>query len=174
MNNNKIIRFLLSLIICLVFTEANGVYAAERKVVQEGQQANDFTLKTVEGKTVSLSEYKGKIVVMNFWTTWCTYCQEEMEELNKFSEEMQSVNVELLGVNVTSSEENERAVIQFVNHADIPYRVGMDVNGEVSKSYNIIGIPTTFIIDEKGIVRKKILGPVTSNLLKEAILHRKN
>ncbi|WP_299092943.1 TlpA disulfide reductase family protein [uncultured Metabacillus sp.] len=173
MKKNLIIRFLLSLLICHFFISANVVKASERKVVLEGKQAIDFTLKTVEGRTVSLSEYKGKVVVINFWTTWCTYCQEEMEELNKFSEEMKSFNVELLSVNVTSAEENKQAVIQFISHANMPYRVGLDVKGEVSQLYRIIGIPTTYIIDEQGIVQKKILGPVTSPILKETIIHIK-
>ncbi|WP_338786774.1 TlpA disulfide reductase family protein [Metabacillus sp. FJAT-53654] len=145
------------------------VDAAENRIMIEGEKAVDFTLKTVEGKAFNLSDYTGKIVVVNFWTTWCTYCQEEMEELIKFREEAKSLNVELLGVNVTSSEQSENVVIQFVKDLELPFQVGLDVHGEVSKTYQIIGIPTTFIIDKKGIVKKKLLGPVTSDMLKELI-----
>ncbi|MBO1514490.1 peroxiredoxin family protein [Metabacillus bambusae] len=160
---------ILSFLISNLFISSEIVDAAENRFVIEGEKAVDFTLKTVDGKVFNLSDYAGKIVIVNFWTTWCTYCQEEMEELIKFRKEANSLNVELLGVNVTSSEQSEKAVIHFVKGIDLPFQVGLDVHGEVSKTYQIIGIPTTFIIDKKGIVKKKLIGPVTSDMLKELI-----
>jgi peroxiredoxin len=162
----------LFILLCLCFLvfnlsiATNIVEASEKRIVIEGEKAANFTLKSVEGKEINLSDYYGKVVVVNFWTTWCTYCQEEMEELINFSSEMKSSHVELLGVNVTSSEKGEQAVVQFVNGLDLPFHVGLDIKGEVSKMYQIIGIPTTFIIDREGIVRKKILGPITAEMLK--------
>jgi peroxiredoxin len=169
LSKKMLISMILSFLISNLIISSEIVNAAENRIVIEGEEAIDFTLKTVEGKAFNLSDYAGKIVVVNFWTTWCTYCQEEMAELIKFREEAKSLNVELLGVNVTSSEQSEKAVIQFVKQLDLPFQVGLDVHGIVSKEYQIIGIPTTFIIDEKGIVKKKLLGPVTSDMLKELI-----
>jgi peroxiredoxin len=70
---------------------------------------------------------------------------------------------------VTSAENSVQAVSQFVKGLDLPFQIVLDENGEVSKKYQVLGIPTTYIIDQKGIVRKKILGPVTSDMLKNVI-----
>ena len=166
-------RLLLSII--AFFFVLNGLFipdfvaAGELGSATVGEKAVNFTLKTVDGKRMNLADLRGKVVVVNFWTTWCEYCQEEMEELVKFSKDTKSSNVELLGVNVTTSERSEQSVIQFVNGLDLPFPIGLDVQGEVSRMYRIIGIPTTYIIDREGMVRKKILGPVTGDMLKQAI-----
>ena len=165
----------LFLRICAVFLVLNVLFipdfalAGELESATVGEKAANFTLKTVDGKSMNLADFHGKVVVVNFWTTWCEYCQEEMEDLVKFSKDTKSSNVELLGVNVTTSERSEQGVIQFVNSLDLPFPIGLDVQGEVSRMYKIIGIPTTYIIDREGIVRQKILGPVTGDMLKHAI-----
>lgn len=145
------------------------VAASEAGSAAVGEKAANFTLNTVNGKKLNLADLRGKIVIVNFWTTWCEYCKEEMDELVKFAKDTKSANVELVGVNVTTAEKSERGVIQFVRDLDLPFPVGLDIKGEVSRTYKVIGIPTTYIIDREGIVRQKILGPVTGDMLKHAI-----
>lgn len=171
MKKQLFISMLVSFLVINLWCTTDFIEAKGNRNVIEGEQSIDFALKTVEGKEIKLSHFYGKVIVVNFWTTWCAYCQEEMEELNKFYSETRSLNVELLGVNVTSSEKSEQAVRQFVEILDLPFQIGLDVEGEVSKMYQIIGIPTTFIIDREGIVRKKILGPVTADILNHTISH---
>ncbi len=136
--------------------------------IEEGEKAISFTLETNTDKVFHLDDLKGKTVIINFWTTWCTYCQEELAELISFYKENKE-DIELVSVNLTSSERNKQEVIQFINHSKIPFTVPMDINGEVAKKYKIIGIPTTFIIDQNGMVRKKVLGPVTAEMLHQII-----
>jgi peroxiredoxin len=167
MKKRYFLLMLLSFICVYFFSGINQTEASGEMI--EGEKAADFTLKTVDEKVIKLSDFNGKVVVINFWTTWCAYCQEEMDELIKFSGETKSANVELLGVNVTSAENNIQAVSQFVNGLHLPFHIVLDVKGEVSKQYQVLGIPTTYIIDGKGIVRKKILGPVTAEMLKNVI-----
>jgi len=157
------IIFFLFLIIGIALSNVPKVSA-----LNEGEKASDFTLETNSNKSIRLEDLKGKIVVMNFWTTWCTYCQEEISELQTFYKE-KGEDVELIAVNLTSSEQSKQGVLQFINQSNIPFIVPMDVNGEVAKKYNIIGIPTTFIIDKKGMITKKILGPVTADMLQQLI-----
>lgn len=136
--------------------------------IEEGEKAISFTLETNTNKVFHLDDLKGKTVIINFWTTWCTYCQEELAELISFYKENKE-DIELVSVNLTSSERSKQEVIQFISHSKIPFTVPMDINGEVAKKYKIIGIPTTFIIDQNGMVRKKVLGPVTAEMLHQII-----
>ncbi len=156
-------RMILVLLVVSFVTTNNQVVNANN----EGEQALDFTLETSKEQLIKLKSFKGKTLVLNFWTTWCTYCQEEITELNKFYSE-KGEDIELMGVNITSSEQSKQAVVQFIENAQIKFLIGMDINGDVSKKYGIIGIPTTFIIDKSGVIKKKIVGPVNATMLHHA------
>ncbi len=162
---NKTSKFVFFLFIVSFVTFSNTSYGS---ALEQGENAHNFTLETNTSKSLSLEELKGKIVVINFWTTWCTYCQEELAELTTFYEAKKE-DVDLIAVNLTSSEQSKQEVLQFINHSNIPFTVLMDVNGEVAAKYKIIGIPTTFIINKKGMVIKKVLGPVTAEMLSQII-----
>ncbi|APH05531.1 TlpA family protein disulfide reductase [Bacillus weihaiensis] len=131
-------------------------------------RASEFTLLTSSDQKVKLSDYKGKIVVLPFWTTWCGYCQEELMELSDFYE--QGIDgVEIVAINVTSSESSVEDVRQFSQQAKLTFTVGLDIDGKVAKDYRIMGVPTTFIIDENGMVAHKVMGPITSEQLTKLI-----
>lgn len=163
------VALLLLLFVAINLSFINSVGASGTKHVVEGQKVIDFTVKDVDGSNIHLADYQGKVIVLNFWTTWCAYCQEEMEEMVKFSSEADSAKIKLIAINVTASEKSEQAVINFAKDSNIPFQIGLDSNGEVAKTYQLIGIPTTYIIDQVGIVRKKILGPITADILKSYI-----
>lgn len=165
----KIFSIFISIIFVFHFTSFLHRADAELKRSAVEEEAKDFHIKSVEGKEIVLSEYKGKIVILNFWTTWCTYCQEEIDELIRFSNTTRNQNVEVIGINVTPSEKDARSVIHFVKTVNIPFQIGLDLNGELSKTYQIIGIPTTYIINRRGQISNKLLGPVTEEVLKEQI-----
>ncbi|MDQ0229495.1 TlpA disulfide reductase family protein [Metabacillus malikii] len=128
------------------------------------QKATDFTTETFTGQTITLSDYEGEIIVLNFWTTWCQYCQEEMEELIRFAGAKEP-NVHIIAINVTSEESSENAVKHFVNQIKLPFQIGLDKNGAIAQKYQVIGIPTTFIINKRGEISKKIFGPIHADLL---------
>lgn len=136
---------------------------------QPMEKASDFTIPSLSEEAISLSDFRGQIVILNFWTTWCNYCQEEMSELNKFTNENKAQNIVLIGVNVTSSESSKNVVSNFAKQFNLTFPIGLDLTGKVAKDYHLMGIPTTIIIDQKGIIRNKLLGPVTDDMLHNAI-----
>lgn len=158
----KLLIVCLFIITCFLTNEA---YASN----SIGEKASEFTVKTVEGKQIRLSDYKGKVMVLNFWTTWCTYCQEEMQELIDFTNEVKSLDINVVAINVTNTERSKKAVEQFINSTEIPFVIGLDEDGEITKDYRVIGIPTTFIIDKGGRMKRIFYGPITKEILMKEI-----
>ncbi len=134
----------------------------------EGKQAIDFTLQDRNGAEVSLHSYKGKNVVLNFFATWCSPCQEEMPVLVKLDEQLGENSV-VLGVNMTSQEKSQQDVQPFLEYFNAKYKVLFDTEGDVLKKYSLIGIPTTFIINKDGIIIKRINGVITEEMLPEIV-----
>ena len=130
-----------------------------------GQAAPNFTLKDVmEGKEYSLGQFKGKVVLVNFFTFFCAPCREEMPHLSKLNQELQAKGYQTLGIGLASSSEQLQTLTKQLG---LSYPVLMG-NNEVSQSYgNIQLVPTTFIIDRQGKIAHKILGARTeADLLK--------
>lgn len=142
---------------------------AEEKTLKVGDKAPDFLLKDLVDKEHKLSDYKGKVVFLNFFASWCPYCVEEIPELNGLYEEF-SENKEfvLLGINIR---ESKTKVAQFVKNKDIKYTILLDSDGKLAKVYQVVGIPLNVVIDKNGIIKfldhslpgKKLI----ENLLKE-------
>lgn len=140
------------------------------EVVEVSNPAPQFVTKTLDGETVKLSDFIGKKVIINFWTTWCPPCQEEIPELQKFyAESMNDEEVVLLGLNITSDDLGIDVIHQFKEYYGITYPILLDEKREITNSYEILTIPTTFIVDEKGNLEKQIIGPLTNEMLNELI-----
>ncbi|WP_273835659.1 redoxin domain-containing protein [Guptibacillus sedimenti] len=142
-----------------------GIYKtviADRSVGTEvGDQAADFTLETMEGKEVSLSDYEGQPVFLNFWATWCPPCEEEMPDIQQFSDEY-GEEVAVLSVNFTKFEPNKEAIPKFVESHNLTFPILMDREGKVGENlYQVISMPTSFMIDREGVIRQKRVGPLT-------------
>ncbi|MFV8827390.1 peroxiredoxin family protein [Alkalihalobacterium sp. APHAB7] len=147
-----------------IFRQVDEAVAATSKVgAFENEVAPNFELLNLEGKKVSLEDYRGRKVILNFFATWCPPCQEEMPLLVHLDEELKDKNIVMLGVNMTSQERNSNDVRPFLSQYNAEYDVVFDVDGKVMKNYHIIGIPTTFMVNEKGIIEKRINGIVTPN-----------
>lgn len=118
--------------------------------------APDFALKDLNGKTVKLSDYRGKIVVLNFWAVWCKYCKQEMPDFNELNKEFKKNNdAVILAVDV---QEDIGTVNKFLSQNNIKLNVLMDESGAVAQQYGLQGYPTTFIIDKDGNVTKMFPG----------------
>ncbi|MGM0844808.1 MAG: peroxiredoxin family protein [Bacillota bacterium] len=117
-----------------------------------GTPAPDFTLNTLSGEEVSLSDYRGKKVLINFWAAWCTPCTKELPALEAFNKA--SPGVEVISINI-DPEDNAK---QFAEKAGISFPVLLDEYDEVNEEYRVISIPTTMLIDENGIVTNKHIG----------------
>lgn len=130
---------------------------------QEGQptdgQAPDFTLTTFDGQTITLSELRGQVVIVNFWASWCGPCREEAPALERIWRAYRDRGVAVIGVTYADEDANAMA---FMDEYDLTYLIGPDRGTEISGDlYNIQGVPETFIIDQAGNVHQFILAAVT-------------
>lgn len=135
--------------------------------VQEGNKAPDFQLKTLEGNEIKLSDLQGKKVILNFWATWCPPCKAEMPHMKEFYQEQSSNNIEILAVNLTIAEKDPNQVNNFVEDYGLPFPVLLDSDGSVGKTYQAVTIPTSYLIDTKGFIQKKIVGPMDKEMMKD-------
>ncbi|WP_455675584.1 TlpA family protein disulfide reductase, partial [Pradoshia sp.] len=128
-----------------------------------GAQAVDFTLKDLEGQEVSLSDYKGKKVFLNFWATWCNPCKEEMPEMEKIHQKYEDVVI--LAINL----DTDKDIQGFMDEHALTFKALLDVDEVVNKQYQVVSIPTSFFIDEEGIIRKKVQGILDYEMMEENI-----
>ena len=141
--------------------------SSEQSVAQLGQPAPDFELQNLEGQTVSLSDFRGKTVLLNFWATWCPPCRGEMPYLQQVHEEWSDSGVVLLAVDVG---ESPATVRQFMQDDNLSLPVLLDTRGSVAARYDIPGYPTTFFIDTDGVIQGRIIGPFPSKMAIENCL----
>lgn len=125
---------------------------------QEGAAAPDFTLSDLSGKQVQLSSLKGKVVLVNFWATWCPPCREEIPSMVKLNQVMQGKNFQMLAISI--DEGGKQAVQEFFRQNGVTLPALLDTDGSVSRRYGTTGVPETFIVDGKGMIRKKVIGGV--------------
>ncbi len=112
--------------------------------------APDFTLPALGGKSLSLSQYKGQVVMINFWATWCGPCRQEMPLLDAMYKKYKAMGFTLIGVNV---EPDSKAAEEFLRKLPVSFPVAFDAESKVSQLYNVQGMPSTVIVDRKGIAR---------------------
>ena len=136
--------------------------------VEVGDRAPDFTLTGVDGARVSLTSLLGKPIMINFWTTLCPYCVEEMHNIQSFYNS-HGHDIEVLGVNLTNADQGTAGVKNFliVNHYTYP--IALDVDGKVGDLYLIRNIPTTLFIDTHGVIRFKYIGPMSPETMLEGL-----
>ena len=123
--------------------------------------APDFSLQTITGETIKLSDLKGKPVVINFWATWCGPCVREMPALQKYQTKHPEMVV--LGLD---EEESVEVVKEFVDKMKFTYQILMDEKAEVSALYQVMIMPTSYFIDETGMVRARHFGYMGEEQLK--------
>ncbi|QDU70398.1 TlpA family protein disulfide reductase [Mucisphaera calidilacus] len=120
-----------------------------------GRKAPGFTLKSVDGDVVRLSDLKGRVVVLDFWATWCPPCVVAMPELQKLHERYEAQGVTIVGVNLR---EDRATVKRFVEQKGLGFTFVLDAEGRVGRSYRVSGIPQTVFIDREGVVQSVHVG----------------
>ena len=136
-------------------TDLMGDSGSEPAMALAGKQAPDFTLTSLEGRELSLSDLKGSVVVLDFWATWCGPCVAALPHLDKIYADYQEKGLKMYAVNQRESKEK---VAAFVENKALKIPVLMDTNAAVGKSYKVSGIPQTVIIGKDGVVRKVYIG----------------
>jgi peroxiredoxin len=137
---------------------AKGKLATSIKV-----KATDFKLKDLNGKEVSLSDFKGKKVLLNFWATWCPPCKAEMPDIEKIYQETKNSNLVILAVNLG---EDKQTVKSFMDKNKYNFNILLDSEQAAAIKYNIVSIPTSFFIDENGTIISKKIGPMNIDEMK--------
>jgi len=137
-----------------------GLMRTQQGPVQVGVGAPDFTLETFDGQQIGLSELQGKVVVLNFWASWCKPCEQEAADREAAWRYYQSSDeVVFLGVAWTDTEKNSLA---YLDKFDITYPNGPDLGTRISQAYRTTGVPETYIIDRQGTLAYVKLSPFLS------------
>lgn len=128
------------------------------KIVDMGDLAPDFLLEDTEGNKVSLADLRGKVVLVNFWATWCPPCRAEMPSMEKLNEIMAGEDFVMLAINV---EENGRSVVpEFLKKTPHKFSILYDDQGVVQNLYGVYKFPESFVVRKDGIIDDKIIGAI--------------
>ncbi len=136
--------------------------------LQVGDVAPNFTLTTLDGKRVSLSNYRGKPVMLNFWYTTCPGCLEEIPGMQQFyaSQRAAGKDLVILGINSVDDAQTAR---QFVQQEGMTYPITLDNHQQVATLYNLTATPTSYFIDRQGIIRSVYVGPISVATLQQRV-----
>ena len=127
-----------------------------RPLLQKGVEAPNFTLPDLNGKMVSLTDYRGKVVFLNIWATWCPPCVEEMPSMEKLYQKMKGQDFEILAVSIDVT--GAKDVGPFMKKYNLHFPALLDTEGSIKALYQTTGVPETFIIDKQGNIAKKVIG----------------
>jgi peroxiredoxin len=126
--------------------------------VAAGTPAPDFSFPDLDGKIVSLSDYKGKLVLLNIWATWCRPCVSEMPSMEKLYNKFKKEDFEILAVSIDTK--GKKVVAPFMELHNLSFKALLDTQGTIQEAYRTTGIPESFIIDKNGVIIKKVIGPL--------------
>ena len=159
--------FLITLASCSI-KNAGSPTQSPRIGLHVGDRAPNFTLTDLSGKKVSLSDYQGRPVMLNFWYPSCSDCVNEVATMQHYytSTQAKSQNFVILAVNFI---DDEQTVQDFVQQRDLTYPVAMDDNQRVATMYQVSETPTSYFIDPQGIIQSVLIGPVENSFLQHVL-----
>jgi len=133
---------------------------------QKGFLAPDFTLETLDGETVTLSDLRGQAVLVNFWATWCPPCRAEMPAFQEAYQDYEDQGFVIVAVNATL-QDNPADIAAFIAEYGLSFPVVLDVEGVANRLYQVQSLPTSFFIDKDGVISEVVIGgPIA-----EALIH---
>lgn len=149
---------LYALFLCPWYAHSKDVFQDAGVVVSKsGIVAPEFTLPDVDGRERALSDYKGKLVLLNFWATWCEPCRDEMPAMERLWKEYKAKG--LVVVAVAGDKGNIHKVGEFCKMREVSFPVLLDPSGDVKSAYGATMFPTSFLIGKDGAIKGKIVGP---------------
>jgi peroxiredoxin len=158
MNRSKLVRFILILVAFAAGTLPLACTRnAEHKIIGVGDRAPEVRLQSVDGKTMNLADYRGKVVLVHFWATWCPPCVEEIPTIERFYQQVLGTDIEVLAVSVDDSAD---ALKTFLAKNTVHFPVLRDPGSATAGSYGTFKFPETYVIGRDGIVRYKVIGPM--------------
>ncbi len=144
--------------IILISLKERGARSRFTRPLQEGRAAPDFTFPDLDGRKVSLSDFRGKVVLVNIWATWCPPCRDEMPSMQTLYERFKGGQFEILAVSIDGN--GREAVAPFMQQMNLSFPVLLDPKGKIQRLYRITGVPESFIVDREGILVNKVVGPM--------------
>ncbi len=135
----------------------------QTRATKESGKAFDFEIETFDGETLRLSDLEGKVVVLNFWASWCPPCRWEMPFFEEMHQEYKDQGVVFLGVAISDTLENARG---FAESTGVTYPIGLDTTNEISRDYNVVSLPTTFFIGREGNIERRLTSAANEGVLK--------
>lgn len=148
--------------------EVLGVSRDAKTGIEIGSLAPNFVLRDLNGNLIKLSDLHGKVVVVNFWASWCTFCLEEMPDFETVAQKYKG-DVIILGINRGESPE----VAQFYAYEELPvgitYPILLDSNEDVSNVYVLRGMPVTYFINKEGIITNRFFGKITLEIMEKEV-----
>jgi len=136
------------------------------ETAREGFPAPSFSFVDLSGRPATLSEYKGRVVLLDFWATWCEACQDELPALKRIDAQYRGRGFELLAASV--DEDGRKALLPYVAQNAIPWRVVL-ANADGVEKYSVFGLPTKFLIDREGVIARSYVGEVEPQAVEEDI-----
>lgn len=154
-----------AVILALLGLLAWGLRKVQAGPVESGM-APDFTLTSFDGRTLTLSELRGQVVIINFWASWCPPCREEAAYLEQTWRKYKDKGVIFIGVDWVDT---EKEALAYMDEFDLTYFNGPDIGTRIAQAYNIQGVPETFYVAKNGELRGVHIGPLKSPELDEKI-----
>lgn len=147
---------LLSYSICLTLLLVLQPWGSRRAAAEQNTQAPDFELTDLNGKTHRLSDYRGKVVIINFWASWCPECLQEMPSLDGLYTKFRDQDLIVLGI---TSDRKKEPVLEVLKKTPVTYPLLLEPGGGVFiRKYIVIGLPTTVLVDRRGSIAERIVG----------------
>jgi len=163
---DRVLKVILVIILASVLGSGLVMAGCSAQGPQVGRLAPDFQLQSLDGQTVSLSDFRGKPVLINFWTTWCPPCRFEMPLIQEIYEdkEWSDKGLVILAIDIIDKlrGESPAKVKDFIQSHSFSFLVLLDINQDVALEYNIRAFPTTFFIDKDGIIQDIKVGAFSS------------
>jgi cytochrome c biogenesis protein CcmG/thiol:disulfide interchange protein DsbE len=165
-----IIGFLGLLVWASVFGSGLSGAGVNREFVPvmiESKPAEDFNLELIDGTAIQLSDLRGKVILLDFWASWCEPCRYEARILNNAYSEYSRDLVEFIGVNIWDNESSANA---FIDEFEVLYLNVIDKKGNIAVNYGVAGVPEKFFIGPDGTILKKFRGPISADTLDNTLL----
>src|ERR1700682_971605 len=142
------IAVLLGALVCVIF------FAIRERIVQEGDSAPDFSITTDNGRTITPANFGGKLLLLNFWATWCPPCIEELPSHDQFQRQFANSGLVVLGVSV---DKDEKAYRRFLSRVNVSFLTARDPENKINADYGTFKFPESYLINRDGKVVMKVI-----------------
>lgn len=151
-----------SRLICVLFFVASTFLSQVASALEVGQAAPSFQLPAWKGDIMSLQQYQGKVILLDFWASWCGPCRQSFPLFNQLYKDLKEKDFVILAVNI---DEDQKDALKFLEEVPVDFAIGFDPKGKTPESYGLKGMPTSFVIGKNGKIAKVIEGFTPTELV---------